>query len=246
MINMRNNYSSRHRYRDGSVVGGIIVLVLSYLLINVFHFGSHDAIKQDKSIRYYEFGLIYRIYNYDTSTVSIAVSSEVQCIKAPCDPIYIHTYRINNNDEYRALLNNMYNSKNGDAYLTKSDISASDYLVLEKILKEDYSRKKNYVITNINDSKYKTRGYYIEQDEEYTYIIISMGEKNTGGYRIDVDNVRFDNHDITIKVSETVPGKGETTTMAFTYPSVKVQLLFKPPKIKVVSDNNEEFKLIKK
>lgn len=54
--------------------------------------------------------------------------------------------------------------------------------------------------------------------EEKSVIVIYLGERNTGGYSIEVDSLLWNNNLLTIKTKQTKPQKGAMVTMAFTYP----------------------------
>ena len=74
----------------------------------------------------------------------------------------------------------------------------------------------------------KNRGTeVIEYNNEY-YVIIKMGEKNSGGYSIKVTDVKIDKPNVTIHVKENEPPEGSMVTMAFTYPYTVVKFDFKP------------------
>ena len=73
-----------------------------------------------------------------------------------------------------------------------------------------------------------------------------MGERNTGGYSIDLQNVEVVDNDVKITVEETFPGRNDTVTMAFTYPCVEVVFPFEVKNISVINTSNQKFYLIKK
>jgi hypothetical protein len=63
------------------------------------------------------------------------------------------------------------------------------------------------------------RGFgLIREDEDYYYVYIGSGEKNTGGYDIFVSDIVKVNGQVYITVSETVPSKDDMVTQALTYP----------------------------
>ncbi len=63
------------------------------------------------------------------------------------------------------------------------------------------------------------RGFgIIREDEEYYYIFIGAGEKNTGGYDIQVTDVLKTGDEITIIVAEEAPGKDDMVVQVITYP----------------------------
>ncbi|TXI67359.1 protease complex subunit PrcB family protein [Flavobacterium sp. UBA6195] len=49
-------------------------------------------------------------------------------------------------------------------------------------------------------------------------LVLFQGQKNSGGYSIDIDSVRNDNQTILVKKNEIVPKKGEIVTAVITSP----------------------------
>lgn len=72
--------------------------------------------------------------------------------------------------------------------------------------------------------KYKLEGIHVEKHEGKQYVILSAGEKPTGGFRI--DNVTLTPVDTIIKVTAelVVPGPDDMVTQALTYPSVLIEM----------------------
>ena len=56
------------------------------------------------------------------------------------------------------------------------------------------------------------------------FVILNMGEKNTGGYSITVDTITETDKNIVISVKETSPEPGSMVTQAFTYPFCVVKI----------------------
>ena len=102
----------------------------------------------------------------------------------------------------------------------------------------------DYQIMTVNGTS-KDRGYYVVEVEEdgYPYdVIISSGEKSTGGYDIQILSVDFDGSLLTITVEETEPGPTDMVTEALTYPCCAIELSLLPDEIKVVSTAGDELK----
>jgi hypothetical protein len=68
------------------------------------------------------------------------------------------------------------------------------------------------------------RGYefWLQEDGSY-YILISSGEKSTGGYGIEVNSIEDNEGRTVIAVTETAPGADEMTAQIITYPFVVVK-----------------------
>jgi hypothetical protein len=103
------------------------------------------------------------------------------------------------------------------------------------------------IIGSSNDSNYKTKGYIINNENGKTILTIAMGERNTGGYAIKVNNIKVNGDSVTITIEEITPGRGDTVTQAFTYPIAKVELEKVPTKLTVISKTtNTTYQEIKK
>lgn len=78
--------------------------------------------------------------------------------------------------------------------------------------------------------KLKTeKGYFVFDPQEFDtdediYLLVSSGEKPTGGYHIALESVRLENSRLEITVSESSPGKDEIVTQALTYPRLLLKL----------------------
>ena len=69
-----------------------------------------------------------------------------------------------------------------------------------------------------------------------------MGEKTSGGYSIEVKEVKIKGDSATIYVTEKSPGKEDIVTDALTYPIVQVKFNKFPSSIEVISyDSGEIF-----
>lgn len=74
------------------------------------------------------------------------------------------------------------------------------------------------------------KGKIKESDiETSNFILLNMGEKNTGGFSISVEHVEDKGSHIEVKVKQTTPKAGDMVTMAFTYPICIVKINSKKP-----------------
>lgn len=98
------------------------------------------------------------------------------------------------------------------------------------------------------DSHYSERGVYYDTENRPnapSYYTIAMGEKNTGGYSIEIDKVNIDSDgNVEVIVKETSPEVGGAVTMAFTYPVCRITLNKLPKSIVVENTNGEKFEKI--
>ena len=113
--------------------------------------------------------------------------------------------------------------------------------------KDDYSYLVHERYSSGNYD-YTKRGYYVDtlnQPDAPYYYIITMGEKNTGGYSIEVENVDIDSKgNAIITVKENSPSPEANVTMAFTYPAVCVEVNKAFTSVKIVNTTGQEFKLL--
>tara|TARA_R110000868_G_scaffold88244_2_gene246082 strand:+ start:931 stop:1359 length:429 start_codon:yes stop_codon:yes gene_type:complete len=60
--------------------------------------------------------------------------------------------------------------------------------------------------------------------QKSNFVILNMGEKTTGGYKITVENVVETDKNVIITVKETEPESGTMVTQGFTYPFCVVKI----------------------
>ena len=101
--------------------------------------------------------------------------------------------------------------------------------------------------TNIN----KNITYEIIEEDSYCDIVnksfkynkntniveIYLGEKNTGGYEIKIDNIKYRYNIMTITISEVSPPSGSMVTDAFTQPCIKIKPSLKANKVEEETGN---------
>lgn len=68
------------------------------------------------------------------------------------------------------------------------------------------------------------KGYQVIRSNNKYIIVISSGEKKTGGYTIKVTQVEDNEGKLIITVIETSPAQEEMTTQVITYPSVAIEI----------------------
>lgn len=87
-------------------------------------------------------------------------------------------------------------------------------------------------------------GFYLFEasEDEYPYkVIIDAGEKNTGGYDIQIVGIEYDGTEAVIIVEEITPAIDDAVTQAFTYPCCGVSFDTLPKSIRVVNTAGDEF-----
>lgn len=103
----------------------------------------------------------------------------------------------------------------------------------EVIAKETYGGKEersNVVIKNKEDLKVLNKGVSLNEQIvkldflKSNLVVLFMGQKNSGGYSIGVEEVIEDDNAIHIKVKETAPKEGVMAIMALTSPYCIVKI----------------------
>jgi len=99
------------------------------------------------------------------------------------------------------------------------------------------------VYAEIGIIKEKSRGFKIlKQEKNLFYVLVSAGEKSTGGYSLNLEDITFKDSTVTIKIKETSPARGKPVTQAFSYPQLVLKFYFDYSAVKniLVTINNVE------
>jgi sporulation protein YlmC with PRC-barrel domain len=111
-----------------------------------------------------------------------------------------------------------------------------------KEIKDTSSLPKNVEI--FIQSMKKQRGFTNFRDENTNILVISSGEKTTGGYGIDVESVKEVGGIVEVVVKETSPEKGSVVTEVLTYPFIILKMPMTLESFKVINTEGEEFTYI--
>lgn len=228
------------------------VLIIICIVVSKIDFKTVEIEGTSYTIRYedYSKALIYdmEVSSLDSAKKIIVTEKEqVICFQAPCDPISRNKYTVDYTEEYKEYFNKKFsNKKNNIVYIDRESMTDEDYKIISKILKieyetnnKEYSNYTNYRVERSGDYYKSTKGYSVyhhygvEDDYADTEVTVYMGERNTGGYSIEVVSVKKKDNDVIITVKENNPST-DTVTMAITYPSIKVILPFDAKNIEVV------------
>ncbi|NLL57026.1 MAG: protease complex subunit PrcB family protein [Firmicutes bacterium] len=93
----------------------------------------------------------------------------------------------------------------------------------------------------------RQRGYFVFNPKDYgtgndLYVLISAGEKPTGGYSINIDSLTLQNNTLKVVVKEQEPAAEDGVIQVITYPLVVVKMYDLIEGIYVIDEDNEEFK----
>lgn len=71
----------------------------------------------------------------------------------------------------------------------------------------------------------QTGGSQVVQGDKQTYVVISLGQRSTGGYRVVVDGVKPDaKGNLIVSAHEVKPAPGKMTIQVITYPSTVIAI----------------------
>lgn len=93
----------------------------------------------------------------------------------------------------------------------------------EEIIVDDI--KDNKILNNWYNENNQKKGISYIRDGKYIYALIGAGEKPTGGYTLNIDNVFYSTYDtVTINARVTPPGDNVRVMMVITYPSTLIRI----------------------
>lgn len=119
----------------------------------------------------------------------------------------------NNSTDYISKPKNSYSNTNEDTSLPKEKFT----IIKNQDMNTDMLTALEFIKQH--------RGYGIISEDENLYnIFIGSGEKNTGGYTIEVINVENKDGKTIITVREISPSKDQMVTQAITYPYVVISI----------------------
>ena len=202
-----------------------------------------------RTIKYFNGNMIYEI-KQDNNRFTIVVEEQVQCIQAPCDPIRVEQFDVSlveSINKLKEIFDYVFaGSDKTELSISDADLKVEDLNELKNIIYNKGSNAKlTYkVLGEDQNSKFKNKGYAITRESDRVIITVALGERNTGGYSINVTKVDIEGDNATIYVEEKKPYPGDTVTQAFTYPSVNIEFNKMPINISIYDSNNNKFQLI--
>lgn len=141
---------------------------------------------------------------------------------------------------------------NGENYYDKIYIG-SWFMTYNSVLngRKVSSTNLTYTIDNNMSDSYKMfseRGVFVDRfkmpDSPWIYAI-AMGEQNSGGYSITIEEVNIDvNNNVEVIVKEKKPTSDDIVTQAITYPVCSLQINKEPNSVTVKNTDGEKFKNI--
>ncbi|KIQ93483.1 hypothetical protein LH47_02427 [Anoxybacillus thermarum] len=74
------------------------------------------------------------------------------------------------------------------------------------------------------EKQHKQFQAYAVQQEDATYVVIHLGERKTGGYGVEVIDVRYEKGKAIVSYKERKPAPDAIVTQALTYPKVAIKI----------------------
>ncbi|MED0685332.1 protease complex subunit PrcB family protein [Anoxybacillus ayderensis] len=74
------------------------------------------------------------------------------------------------------------------------------------------------------EKQHKQFQTYTVQQDGVTYVVIHLGERRTGGYGVEVIDVRYEKGKAIVYYKERKPAPDAVVTQAFTYPKVAIKI----------------------
>ena len=226
------------------------IAIMNFIFNFISYLNNNNSTVEPLIINYYHTD--NRIYSIEKreNNYQILTKQTIYCIKAPCNPI-VKSIKIVEDKEDCQILEILFNElfKDSDTKLKNIVHSKSPEEEIDVILDV---LENNKIITNLEykvinnlgeyNSIYRKRGYLYNIEDDSVIYTIAMGEKKSGGYSINVKEVKIEGNYVAIYVSEKSPGKDEIVTDALTYPIVQVKFNQFPSRINILNyDTKESF-----
>ena len=225
------------------------MLKLIFFIISLVSIIPQDNASTNITLNYYHTDAkVYSIVK-EEEKFKIITKQVIYCLVAPCIFPVLDETTITDEEDYKNLQNLFLeifkDSKENEISVNQDELTPKQWEIISNVFENNniFSEVKYKISKNGNyNSQYKERGYYYKEENDNLIITITMGEKNTGGYSIDIKKVKIKENSATIYVNEKYPNPGEGVTMAFTYPSVEIKFNKILDNIEVINyETGEEF-----
>ena len=219
----------------------LIILIISFISINSQDFRILNYYHND--------GKIYSIEEGEDN-FKILTKEVIFCITTPCIPPVLDEKIIENKEDIRSLkllFDEIFvDSKVKELNAIEGELADEQLEIILNVLKKNkiIIILEYKIINNLGQYNgiFRRRGYLYKIEGDSVIYTIAMGEKTSGGYSIEVKEVKIKGDSATIYVTEKSPGKEDIVTDALTYPIVQVKFNKFPSSIKVISyDSGEIF-----
>ena len=199
----------------------------------------------------YEFNDYVFEISQDNDNFTIVIRQKLECDNNEnCIPTRIDTYKVTDEkkkEDLKELFDELFIDKNvKEKQLTRKDVTIDQHSVIESLLREDIEKEELVYkeLGPIANCGLKSRGYTITQKEDKYILTISYGEKNTGGYSLEINKIVSNSNALTVIVKENTPDHGSVVTQAFTTPGYQIELNIIPNNISIMNTSNEKYNKI--
>ena len=227
------------------IINLVILFAIIIVSIVLVLYSKTKKIKDERTINFYHFSNIYSFVETN-NYFKMLTKQVIYCFKAPCNPYIIDVKDITNKEEIKnltSIFNEMFkNTNKSQVTVSKKELTEEEIEKLLNIVENNIQLKYN-ILNNFdtNNARYSKRGYLLKKFRDDSVIItIAMGAKNSGGYSIEIKNVKIQKKDVYIIVTENSPGQGQTVTMDLTYPYVQIRFNRCPKILIIMNDETKE------
>lgn len=219
----------------------LIILIISFISINSQDFRILNYYHND--------GKIYSIEEGEDN-FKILTKEVINCFTTPCIPPVLDEKIIEDKEDIRnlkLLFDEIFiDSKVKELNAIEGELADEQLEIILNVLKKNkiIIILEYKIINNLGQYNgiFRRRGYLYNIEGDSVIYTIAMGEKTSGGYSIEVKEVKIKGDSATIYVTEKSPGKEDIVTDALTYPIVQVKFNKFPSSIEVISyDSGESF-----
>ena len=219
----------------------LIILIISFISINSQDFRILNYYHND--------GKIYSIEEGEDN-FKILTKEVINCFTTPCIPPVLDEKIIEDKEDIRnlkLLFDEIFiDSKVKELNAIEGELADEQLEIILNVLKKNkiIIVLEYKIINNLGQYNgiFRRRGYLYKIEGDSVIYTIAMGEKTSGGYSIEVKEVKIKGDSATIYVTEKSPGKEDIVTNALTYPIVQVKFNKFPSSIEVISyDSGEIF-----
>jgi len=225
----------------------IIVGTVGYIKLKNNKKPKEEVIEQKESIsrtiNFEHNGYFYEI-KQDDDKFNIIIKKKIDCEDEPCNPTRVDSYAVTDNKQIKdlkSIFNEVFsNSYEKEITINRNSITIDQYTILEEILRDPTAEANlTYKIIGPTDnSGLKTSGYKITKDNNKITITITMGERPTGGYSMEITKVVANADNLNIHVKENEPSPNSTTTQVITTPAISIELNLLPDSITIINEKN--------
>ena len=218
----------------------LILLIISFLIIN-----SNDSDNKEDSLVLNYFDKDGQVYSIEEKERNFKVFTKevIYCFVEPCIFPILDENPIKDDEDckkLKTLFEEIFKDSDvKEKAAIDGELTADQINIILNVLEHNKILSKlEYEILNdskINNRKYGKRGYIYEVEDESVLYTISMGEKPTAGYSIEIQKVKIKGNNVSIYISEKNPGKEEMVDDVITYPIVQVKFNHLPSIVEIIN-----------